>query len=409
VEGRVRNGDGVIDAATSVDLLRERLGAAPANTLAFLLLRYFPHGGLQRDFLRIATACAARGYFIRVYTLVWEGEQPAGRFEVFRVPQRGLTNHRRAANFADWVAGDLARHPTALRIGFNKMPGLDVYYAADTCFAAKSRERKRLQQLSSRHRVFSRLERAVFAPDAATRILLITALQQPVFQHWYGTPDARFTVLPPPLAPERRRPDDAAAIRAGFRTEHGLADADLVVLTIASAFGTKGVDRSLRAIAALPGPLRQRVRYFVVGADEPGRFAALARQLGIAGLVTWSGGRDDVERFLLGADLLLHPARVESGGVVLLEALAAGLPSLATDVCGFAPIVAEADAGVTLVSPFGQADLDRALASVLSDRAARARWSANGVAFGKRPELYGMAERAADLIGAWASGHDVPA
>jgi hypothetical protein len=44
--------------------------------LAFCLYKYFPHGGLQRDFMRIAFACQARGHAIRVYTLEWRGEVP---------------------------------------------------------------------------------------------------------------------------------------------------------------------------------------------------------------------------------------------------------------------------------------------------------------------------------------------
>ena len=46
--------------------------------LAFCLYKYFPYGGLQRDFLRIALVCQARGHAIRVYTLDWQGELPAG-------------------------------------------------------------------------------------------------------------------------------------------------------------------------------------------------------------------------------------------------------------------------------------------------------------------------------------------
>ncbi len=42
-------------------------------TLAFILYKYFPFGGLQRDFMRIALECQRRGHDIRVYTLIWEG------------------------------------------------------------------------------------------------------------------------------------------------------------------------------------------------------------------------------------------------------------------------------------------------------------------------------------------------
>lgn len=49
--------------------------------LAFVLYKYFPFGGLQRDFMRIALECQKRGHQIRVYTLIWEGDIPPG-FEV---------------------------------------------------------------------------------------------------------------------------------------------------------------------------------------------------------------------------------------------------------------------------------------------------------------------------------------
>ena len=62
------------------------------------------------------------------------------------------------------------------------------------------------------------------------------------------------------------------------------------------------------------------------------------------------GGRSDVPRFLLGADLLIHPAYHENTGTALLEALVAGLPVLVTDVCGYAHYIAEADAGRVLPS-----------------------------------------------------------
>ena len=44
--------------------------------LAFILYKYFPYGGLQRDFMRIALECQQRGHGIRVYTPIWEGEVP---------------------------------------------------------------------------------------------------------------------------------------------------------------------------------------------------------------------------------------------------------------------------------------------------------------------------------------------
>ena len=208
--------------------------------LAFTLFKYFPFGGLQRDFLRIALACQARGHSIRVYTLSWQGEIPDG-FEVVQVPVKGLTNPRRYEKFVAWVQKDLARRRADRVVGFNKMPGLDVYYSADPCYEDKARTlRNPFYRLSGRYRHFSAFERAVFGPDSATEILLISARQQPLFEKHYGTAAGRFHLLPPVLAPDRRAPPDAAQIRHEFRREFGLGDDDLLLVQIGSGFKTKG-------------------------------------------------------------------------------------------------------------------------------------------------------------------------
>ncbi|NJD35702.1 MAG: glycosyltransferase family 4 protein [Betaproteobacteria bacterium] len=366
--------------------------------IAFTLFKYFPYGGLQRDFLRIALACQARGHAVRVYTLSWQDELPEG-FDVVQVPVKALTNPRRYAKFSAWVQQDLARRPADRVVGFNKMPGLDVYYSADPCYEDKAHAlRNRLYRLSARYRHFSAFERAVFDPRSHTEILLISAVQQPLFQKHYGTPAERFHLLPPGIARDRCAPPDATEIRRAFRNEFGLRTEDLLLVQIGSGFKTKGLDRSLKALAALPAALKARTRLIVIGQDEPRPFLRQIRQLGLADRVTILKGRDDIQRFLLGADLLLHPAYNENTGTALLEAVASGLPVLTTAACGYAHYIEEAGAGQVIALPFVQGTLDARLAAMLADESARRQWSANGLAFANRADLYSMPERAADII-----------
>ncbi len=366
--------------------------------LAFCLYKYFPFGGLQRDFLRIALACQTRGHAIRVYTLEWSGEVPRG-FEVVVVPVTAFSNARRYERFSGWVQRDLARRPTDRVIGFNKMPGLDVYFAADPCYEEKARTlRNPLYRLSGRYRHFAAYERAVFAAESKTEILMISQVQQPFFEKHYGTPKSRFHLLPPGIAPDRRAPANAGEIRVGFRHEFVLADDELLLLQIGSGFKTKGLDRSLKALASLPEALRSRTRLIVIGQDEPSLFLRQARSLGVAERVAILPGRSDIPRFLLGADLLIHPAYNENTGTVLLEALVAGLPVLATAVCGYAHYIEEASGGRVVPEPFAQDVLNATLAEMLTDSAARAAWRANALAFAENADIYSNAERAADLI-----------
>ena len=366
--------------------------------LAFCLYKYFPYGGMQRNFLRIAQACQARGHAMRVYTLGWSGDVPEG-FEVIRVPVKALTNIRRYRKFTAWVARDLRGRPADRVVGFNKMPGLDVYYAADPCYEDKARTlRNPFYRLSARYRHFAAYERAVFAPPSQTQLLMISRAQQTLFEKYYGTPPERFHMLPPGIAPDRRAPANAAEIRAAFRAEFKLADNDLLLLQVGSDFKRKGLDRALLALANLPEELRRRTRLIAIGQDKPDAFLRRARELGLGEQVAILPGRDDIPRFLLGADLFLHPARHEAAGAVLLEALVAGLPVLCTAICGFAHYVAEADGGLVIPEPFAQAEMDRLLQRMLSNDDERRRWQANALAFAETADIYNRAERAADLI-----------
>lgn len=362
--------------------------------LAFVLFKYFPYGGLQRDFMRIAQLCRERGHAVTVYTLCWEGPIPSG-FSVHVVSGGGPGYPGRNRALARAVERDRRAEGFDVVAGFNKLPGLDVYFAADPCYAA--RRKSWWKRLTSRHRQFMVFEKAVFAPAAGVEILVIIPGEIEKFVRHYGTPRSRFHELPPGIARDRAAPPDAAERRAEWRAEYAVAADELVLLMVASAFQVKGLDRAIRALAALPEPLRGRCRLFVVGDDRPGRFSVLAERLGVGERVHFCGARDDVPRFLFGADLFVHPARTELAGMALLEAVAAGLPVLCSGVCGYAFHVLKAGAGRVLPEPFSQAALDAALADMLSSPE-REDWARRGVDYGRREDLYSLPEKALEII-----------
>lgn len=365
--------------------------------LAFCLNYYFPFGGLQRDFLRIATVCQSRGHAITVYTMHWEGERPEG-WTINIVNPRGWTNHARTRDFARQVVERLAETRYALVVGFSKMPGLDVYYAADSCYREKVLSSRSLfSRLGGRFRVYSAMEQAVFDPEASTEILLIAEAEKAKFIRHYGTPEERFHLLPPGIERNRLAPAEAPEIRRALRDEYGIGTGAFMLLLIGSRFRTKGVDRAVKALAALPQRLKEKTGLYIVGQDKPARYIYLARRLGIADRVHFLGGRDDIPRFLLGADLLVHPAYIENTGTVLIEAIAAGLPVLASQVCGYAGYVEQAGAGKLIPLPFVQETMNDQLASML-DRKELAVWQSNALNYARSADIFSLPEQAADLI-----------
>lgn len=352
--------------------------------LAFVIFKYFPFGGAQRDMMRIARECVKRGHEVHVYTLSWKGEPPEAGINAHVLPARGWLNHRRYRDFLRQLRGQFATMHFDLVVGFNRLPGLDAYFAADPCFLERARQQRGwLYRWSGRYRFFAGCEKAVFGRDAGCQILLLSAIEKAVFQRWYGTPDERFHLLPPYLSAERFALGDAAEARAAVRAEFGYATDDRLLLLVGSGFRTKGLDRAIRALAALPPELRSHTRLLAVGQDNPRLFARMAGQQGVGEQVNVVAGRNDVPRLMQAADLLLHPARRELAGHVLLEAMACGLPVLTTDVCGYAEHIARAGAGMVLPSPLDQAQLDVRVAEMLQSPQ-RDSWRDNGLRYAQR-------------------------
>jgi UDP-glucose:(heptosyl)LPS alpha-1,3-glucosyltransferase len=336
--------------------------------LGFSIFKYFPYGGLQGDFLRIVAECLRRGHEVIVYARSWDGAVPEG-LDVRLIDAGAFTNHGKAIAYHKQLRRELKSNPVSGLIGFNRIPGLDVYFAGDNCLAEKAKMERNFfyRTFSLRFRAYCNMEKAVFAPSAQTEILILTERQKKDFIKHYATPEQRFHLLPPGIPEDRKRLPDADRIRVKTRERNGVSNDKIVLIQVGSGFITKGVDRSIRAVAALPENVRRKTTLWIVGKDNNRKFIKLSQRLGIASLVKFMGGCDNMPDLLAAADLMIHPAINECTGTVLLEALAAGLPVLCSAACGYAGYIAESGAGKVTPEPFLQATLNQALSDLLKD------------------------------------------
>jgi len=363
--------------------------------LAFALFKYFPYGGLERDMLAMARVCQARGHEVTIYTSAWQGERPED-MRVVELPVHARTNHGRANAFVARLREQL-RDSKAVVVGFNKMPGLDFYYAADVCFAAKAfEERNFLYRLTPRCRHYMALERAVFGRSSKTRILMISKPQIGVYQRYYQTQDERLHMLPPGIRRERVMPADYNEQRVQLRQRYQLGEEEFLLLLVGSDFKRKGLDRAIRALAQLPATLRRQVRLWVAGQDAEQPFLQLAKAEGVADRVKILGGRDDISQLMWAADVLLHPAYSENTGTVLLEGMVAGLPVIASQVCGYSHYIDENELGAVLPDPVTPHSLASAIETVLAQD--DAVWRQRARDFAAKSDIFSMTERAAELI-----------
>ncbi|MCW2577921.1 MAG: glycosyl transferase group 1 [Modestobacter sp.] len=196
-------------------------------------------------------------------------------------------------------------------------------------------------------RVYQRVDHVVAVSSAIRDTLVGT----------YGVPSGRVDLL---------LPATAAPAAAPRRATGGTA---ATVGVVGRLVPEKGVDVFLRAVALVSAAV-PAARFVVVG-DGPLRAALEDRavSLGLTGVVTFTGFRPDAPQLIAGLDVLVVPSRSDGSPLVVCEAMAAGIPVVASRVGGLPDLVAHGDSGL-LVRPEDPADLARSLVRLLRDPAA---------------------------------------
>ena len=138
----------------------------------------------------------------------------------------------------------------------------------------------------------------------------------------------------------------------------------------------KGTDVLVRAAALcvqLEPPLRSNLRFAVLGdGPEHSSLAALIASLQLDDIFTLRGFSRDVSSFLAGLDIFVQPSRVDAMPMAVLEAMAAGLPVIASSL-GQIPHLLDGGARGVLVAPDDENALANALVELAHDPVRRRR------------------------------------
>jgi glycosyltransferase involved in cell wall biosynthesis len=107
----------------------------------------------------------------------------------------------------------------------------------------------------------------------------------------------------------------------------------------------------------------------VIGGSGPleGELRSQAVALGVSDAIVWPGHVLDMPRFLSALDVFVSPATTEAFGIALIEAAAAGVPTIATRVGGVPEVILDGETGL-LVAPHDSSALAQAIVGLLDDR-----------------------------------------
>ncbi len=219
------------------------------------------------------------------------------------------------------------------------------------------------------------LEGARFRPRPGRQVVLTSASLQADAVAVYPQAVGLMSIVTPGVAlPE------AGWDRASARAALGLPASGPLLLFVANDYARKGLTTLLAALVTLPPDVQLAV---VGNTGQARRFRDLAAALGVAQRVHFLGSLDGVAQAYRAADALVHPTLDDTFAMVVLEALAHGLPVVVSGPaqCGISTLLQDGKDALLLTDPQDSKELVDTVQRLLADPRLLQRLSANGRAF----------------------------
>lgn len=201
-------------------------------------------------------------------------------------------------------------------------------------------------------------------------VVRFQALSQAVARSWIdtvGIPADRVVIIPRGVDMSRFESLNSQQARAELCDSLGLTHDTFLILNVGRQVPQKGQVYAVRAMAAL---LRDVPNSAFLSAGSRGpmsdRLKDEADQLGVSDRVFWLGVRSDIPALLGACDAFVFPSLYEGLGVSLLEAMAAGVPSVTTDIAPMTEVITDRESGL-LVKPQHPEEIASALRELAND------------------------------------------
>jgi UDP-glucose:(heptosyl)LPS alpha-1,3-glucosyltransferase len=241
-----------------------------------------------------------------------------------------------------------------------------------------------------RHLVLLAMERQYFRTSRARAIICPSRRDVDDLAEIYGVDPTIACVVPNPFDPEVFNADRRAACRIEARASLGVGDSEIALLFVANELHRKGFGEALAALAEVRD---ERLSLHLIGRTPPTRYRATMGRLGLTQSVHYHGATNDVGWWLAGADLLLLPTQYEPFGLVIVEALASGVPVITTSVAGAAEAVEHGRTGLIQDDPYDVSELASLIrTAVAADLEAWGRHAAASVGAYSRDRVMAQVE-----------------
>jgi UDP-glucose:(heptosyl)LPS alpha-1,3-glucosyltransferase len=337
-------------------------------------------GGCETYIVDLARKLLADGNGVYLYASRWNPAALPSRLQVVPVFMPACPRFRRPWLFSAACRRALRGNEHHVTIGFDKTCGLDVLYPQGGLHRATiahnhriphSRWKRGMARLRTwfdmGHWSFSRLEHKQYVRNKTGLVIANSRMVANHFQDYYGVSEARLRVVPNAIDARRLHSLHCADVRRQMRARWQIPNGTAAALFAAMNYPLKGLEPLLRALARVPE--RRPLVLLVAGNPRTAPFEELARRLGVEQRVRFIGFCADMRPAYFAADFLVHPTFYDPCSLVVLEALACGLPVITSEFNGARELLS-GDEGFVIENPHHHDSLAHVLVK-LTDPACR--------------------------------------
>lgn len=343
--------------------------------IALVILHADPaRGGAERYTIDLAAALVKRGHDVSL--LASSFAEAIQGVQQHRLDAGGATRARRYVQFLDSLDAHLESNHYDIVHAMLPVRRSDIYHphaglAAEALAhghlkyqAAIPRKLSKLaNRFNRRRQKFAEVERALLdSPRPPVVLCLSDYVKKTVRRHFPRLPEERLAKLFNATDLDRFNPTKRPMAGQELRQRFGISPECVVGLMMAQDFQRKGLKESIIGMADVSD---SRLRLLVAGKEDSASYRRLAATLGVERQICFAGATNDPYAFYKAADFLILPTWHDPCSLVVLEAIAMGVPVISTALNGACEIIETDIHGYVISDPANRSAIAEAVRKML--------------------------------------------
>ena len=306
--------------------------------IAYTVFDYMKSGGVERVVRNMARICAAQGHEIHIFSSTVPEKNAQGAPTFHKIPLVPLPFFMRLHSFSRLTPRQLKNYTFDIIHNQGADCRMQDVITAHSCHRAWLEYVRKTsatgylkRQMNPAHAVIIANEKRNYSSGNYKKIIAVSENVKQELMTYYDVPPKDISVIPLGVDTTEFTPQNQLLHRQNIRQRYNLSEDHFVILMVANELRRKGLSVLLQALANtrdIPFML------MVVGCASTLAYAAQAQQLGINNKVIFIPATADIKKYYACGDAFVMPTQYEPFGLVIVEAMAAGLPVIVSKCAG---------------------------------------------------------------------------